>query len=231
MALALVIALPAPQALALACSEGQNKFVQRNAANPYSYGSMGSFYNNENITIQSCGLVVHSVHLYFASPGGHLDFAETGTLQYGDDRGHFHIFNEWSLYPYFQRYPDSGPFATNQWVSFNVSNEFGTYPEWKFQYSLGASQTNWITYGEETTSSALWYSNGIPMSEVERFGNSDPYMYAKNLKWRPSTGGWFAWEGMTCTNKYAQLIGDWDARRLTSNSWDTVHQTPPPGDC
>ena len=231
MMTAVFAVVPAQPAWALPCETGQNKFVQRNVANPYSYGSMGTTYQGENVTIASCGLILHSVHLYFASPGQNLDYAEIGAAQFGSERGHFRIFRSWSLYPYTDTDYSASWWHTNQYMSFNVSNTVGTYPQWKFQYGLGEAPTTWTNYGGNTTAAALWYSNGIPLSEVERFGSTDGYIYAKNLKWRPSTGGWFPWEGMTCAHMYADLLYDWDAIRITGSSWHTVAQAPPAGDC
>jgi hypothetical protein len=224
--------LLAEPAAALGCATGQNKFVQRNnyGGSNFSYGSMGSVYQNEAVTIDTCGKLLHTVHINF-SHASNLDFAEIGAIQYGYGRGAFTVFTEWAIYPYNGGVESGANWGTNQWMSFNVSNVSGTVPQFKFQYSVGTCQCNWTTYGPNTQGTASFYRGGTPLSEVERFGNTDAYMNASLLKWRPSNGGWFNWEGMTCATMYADLVADWDAVATSANSWQTLPQPHPVGDC
>lgn len=224
------LALPGT-AHALSCSTGQNKFVERSATAPYSAGSMGTLLTNNTATIDSCGILLGTVHQYFGISGTTLDFAEIGFRILGSDKSHFLIFREYTNYPYTDLQLTADTFTSGGYVSFNVSpTTIGVSPAWKCQYSLGSSQTNWITYGN-TDPNASFYTSALPESEVERFGNTDGYVYATGLNFRPSSGGWFAWENLRCSTKYADLIADWDAQKYAADTWYTIHATPPPGDC
>jgi len=209
------------------CSSHQSKWVAPDTN--LSYGSMATLWVSSGTTVDPCGRLINTAHLFNSWAGGpYANAVEAGMEQDGGDGGRFHLFSEWTVSPHDPvPYHSLATLAPDQHIAFNVSNVSGTVAQFKFQYSLGTSQTNWITYGNY--SDTLGYNHGTPLSEVERFGNTDGYISASSLQVRPSSGGWYGWAALHCSYVYANDLNDWDALARSSSSWYTTHQTPASG--
>jgi len=125
---------------------------------------------------------------------------------------------------------DDTPVAAEQWYGFNVSPH--TVTQWgrvfKVQYVVGESQTGWTTF---TTSPAITDDGlGTPMVRGARTADSNGRLFARQLKYRP-TSGWFPWTHMGCYLGYGPHDPSWDVVKFNETSFYTTNQAPEPGGC
>lgn len=236
VAIAMLIASPLPAAHANPCSNEQQKFIQgrtpTTASSDRVYGTMATHYVYYR-WLGSCGATANTAFILLTTNA--TDYVEVGTHQlgpsYADVTGpdHYRLFLSYRDYP-----ADTVVFeqpilrTVNEYVSFNVSNTSGTAYTWKGQYSYSGQSTGWSTLG---TTPTMLVNRGYAHSEISRYGDAEAVSYQKDLKYRPSTGGWFGWSSLTCSALLPNSITNWDARGLSPTSWDSVAGTPPSGDC
>lgn len=204
-----------------ACAPEHVKFLYRTGSGQAGYGNMGTFYsfNRGN----SCGPVADTAFIRLGLT--YNNFVETG-LRSNEGESALGAFTEWGINGNVDLRSLHGLFSTDRWISFALTPvNGGAY--WKSEYDPSGTSSSWTSLH---TTPVLAYGYGLTESEVAKFGGDSGLANHKDLKYRPSTSGWFAWGSLGC-DPNQQSMPNYDAIKVSNTQWYTTPGTPTAGDC
>ncbi len=135
-------------------------------------------------------------------------------------------FTSWGINGVASLALETTTFPNNDCYSFALT-PYGSGNSCKGEYDLSGTQSSWTLMSITPT---LATNHGLTESESARFHGQNGRGAYKDLKYRPSNGGWFLWGGLACDLNVGH-IDNWEAVKTSNSSWYLQSGAPPSGDC
>lgn len=175
-----------------------------------AYGSMSTMWSYDRAVTFCAATNTTFVRLGLT----YDDFVEIG-LYHRTTATHPVGFTEWAISGNVSNPAlETTTFTIGDWYSFALT-PYGSGTSWKGEYDLSGTQTSWTLMSITPT---LVANHGLTESESARFHGQNGRGSYKDLKYRPSTGGWLLWADMACDTNL-QEIDNWDSVGTSGSSW------------